>query len=38
MSNSEGLLRYRKQMTRYNRAMKQPVYLLDKFYESNEVP
>ena len=36
MSNSEGLLRYRKQMTRYNRAMKQPVYLLDKFYESNE--
>jgi hypothetical protein len=36
MANSTGLLRYRQQMNRHDRAMKQPLYLLDKFYKSTE--
>lgn len=35
-STAEGLLRYRQQMNRYDRSMKQPLYLLDKFYESTK--
>jgi hypothetical protein len=34
--NNKGVLRYSQQMKRYDRAVKEPLYLLDKYYETTE--
>jgi hypothetical protein len=33
---TEGLNRHKQQINRYNRAMTQPLYLLDKYYENKD--